>query len=140
MTEYTRPDGYLTSEETLNLLLGTGGVVCVILDTRVAGVRVPKSLQGNPHVRFDLGLNMPVPIRDLEVTAKGWSATLSFSDGLYLCNVPWDAVIAMGMPDPSLEKPQSKSKPEVQRKTLPPGWRVLDGGKETEDPDDLGAA
>jgi len=136
MSEDTKREGFLTSEEALNMLLGSGGLVCVIVDTRVSRVRVPKSLRGNPHVRFDLGLNLPVPIRDLEVTAQGWSATLSFNDGPYFCNVPWGAVLAMGMPDPSLESVDA----QVKRKTLPPGWRVLDGGRKDSEPEDSGAA
>jgi hypothetical protein len=109
----------------------------VVLDARVPGVRVPKSLKGNPHVMFNLGLNLPVPITDLEITDKGWSATLSFNDGFYRCNVPWDAVLAIGVPDTSFETSQSKA--EVKRKTLPPGWRVLDGGRKDEGPGDESA-
>jgi hypothetical protein len=70
-------------------------------DVRVAFVRherlvVPASVvpaEGEAGV-LSYGLDMPVPIPDLEVTDSGISATLSFSREPFKTFVPWEAVLA----------------------------------------------
>jgi stringent starvation protein B len=144
-----------TKAYVLAKLMGSGGIVCVALDARVKGVDVPKSLKKNPQVMFQLGLNMPVPIRDLQITDVGWSAVLSFNSGFSRCLVPWAAVYTIfdletknGMTWPEDIPPEvtytveehEEVDAKVVRKTLPPGWRVLDGGRKDSEPEDSGAA
>lgn len=49
---------------------------------------------------FEYGLNLPVPIPDLEITDKGIEATLSIGRKPCWTFVPWDAVIQVGLPMP----------------------------------------
>jgi hypothetical protein len=79
-------------EDALLELLATHHSVYVHVDTRRRGVVVPPHLAGHPQIGFQLGLNLPVPIRDLIVDELGWSATLSFSRVLHRVYVPWSAI------------------------------------------------
>lgn len=71
-------------------------------DVRAAFVRhvelkVPESVlpeEGEARV-LSYGLDMPVPIPDLEITDAGISATLSFSRSPRKTFVPWDAVVGV---------------------------------------------
>ena len=65
------------------------------LDPRAEGVSVPPWFKKQPQLVLQVGLNMAVPIPDLEVTEKGISCTLSFSRQPHWCLMPWEAIFAL---------------------------------------------
>lgn len=69
--------------------------VFVHLDPRHENVRVPQWFKKQPRLVLQVGLNMPVPIRDLDVGEQALSCTLSFSRRPHFCYVPWKAVFAL---------------------------------------------
>ncbi len=71
------------------------GDVFLHLDPRTNGVGLPELFDDQPMLVLQLGLDMAIPIPDLEITAKGISATLSFHRSPFSCFVPWVAVFAM---------------------------------------------
>jgi stringent starvation protein B len=81
-------------KEVLNKLLEQWSVM-VHLDPRPAEVRVPSWFKKQPQLALQIGLNLPVPIRDLEIDDDGISCTLSFNRSPHFCFVPWAAVFAL---------------------------------------------
>jgi stringent starvation protein B len=75
-------------------LLQTNSVF-VQLDPRHPEVRVPPWFKKQPRLVLQIGLNMAVPIRDLDVGDAALSCTLSFSRQPFFCFVPWKAVFAL---------------------------------------------
>jgi stringent starvation protein B len=75
-------------------LLQTNSVF-VQLDPRHAEVRVPPWFRKQPRLVLQIGLNMAVPIRDLDVGEEALSCTLSFNRQPFFCYVPWQAVFAL---------------------------------------------
>jgi stringent starvation protein B len=69
--------------------------VFVHLDPRQPEVRVPEWFKKQPQLILQIGLNLAVPIRDLEVDDEGVSCTLSFSRSPHFCYLPWAAVYAI---------------------------------------------
>jgi stringent starvation protein B len=69
--------------------------VYIHLDPRRPGVQVPKWFTNQPQLTLQVGLNMPIPIRDLEVGDEGISCTLSFQRSPFWCRMPWHAVWAI---------------------------------------------
>jgi hypothetical protein len=69
--------------------------VFIHLDPRRDEVRVPKWFKQQPHLVLQIGLNMPVPITDLEVSDDSVSCTLSFNRSPFFCLIPWRAVYAL---------------------------------------------
>jgi stringent starvation protein B len=69
--------------------------VMVHLDPRPADVRVPSWFKKQPQLALQIGLNLPVPIRDLQIDDEGVSCTLSFNRSPQFCFVPWHAVFAL---------------------------------------------
>ncbi len=65
------------------------------LDPRAEPVRVPPWFKKQPQLVLQVGLNMVVPIPDLEVTDEGISCTLSFNRQPHFCWIPWEAVFAL---------------------------------------------
>jgi len=143
------PTRLLKKDEALMELMSVFSSVYVHVDTRKEGVTVPKQLLGQPQVVFELGLNMPNPIRGLKIDDAGWSAVLSFGNQGFRCSIPWASVyLIVGNTGIGSEWPKDKPKEaRVQRvgvstenaepasakavkaKTLPPGWKVIEGGK-----------
>ena len=80
-------------EVLLNLLEKTS--VLLHLDARQDTVLVPKHLKTNPQLILQLGLNLAVPIRDLDVGDEDVRCTLSFSRSPFYCVIPYRAVFAM---------------------------------------------
>jgi stringent starvation protein B len=80
----SKQDAFLT-------LLGEGWV-SLHLDARRPGVVVPAPFSSQTHLVLQYGRSMPIRIPDLEVTAAGVSATLSFSQVAHRTYVPWSAV------------------------------------------------
>jgi stringent starvation protein B len=69
--------------------------VMVHLDPRPADVRVPSWFKKQPQLALQIGLNLPVPIRDLQIDDEGVSCTLSFNRSPHFCFIPWHAVFAL---------------------------------------------
>jgi stringent starvation protein B len=125
----------LSKQEQLHKLLERGSVF-VHLDPRREGVVVPPWLTKKPQLVLQLGLNFPIPIRDLEIDEAGVRCTLSFNRAPFYCVLPWHAVYALVAEDgqvtvwpselPSELVPQAESavrrnEPRARRgKSLPP--------------------
>jgi hypothetical protein len=69
--------------------------VFVHIDPRPAEVHVPPWFKRQPQLVLQIGLNMPVPIPDLDVSDHGLSCTLSFNRSPFHCRIPWPAVFAL---------------------------------------------
>jgi stringent starvation protein B len=69
--------------------------VLMHLDARREDVIVPRNLKTNPQLVLQLGLNLAVPIRDLDVGDDGVKCTLSFNRTPFLCVLPYPAIFAM---------------------------------------------
>lgn len=68
----------------------------VLFDPRTCEeTSVPSHLKSEPFVALQYGYSMPIPIRDLDISDRGISATLSFGTGPHWTFVPWDAVFAI---------------------------------------------
>jgi stringent starvation protein B len=80
-------------EVLLNLLEKAS--VLVHLDARREDVKVPRHLKTNPQLILQLGLNLAVPIPDLEVSDDQVTCTLSFARTPFLCVLPYAAIFAM---------------------------------------------
>ena len=77
----------------LKLLESSG--VFVHLDPRHRDVVVPAQFKTQQELVLQFGLNMRVPIKDLEVEEDSISGTLSFSRRPFWCKIPWFAVYAI---------------------------------------------
>jgi stringent starvation protein B len=69
--------------------------VFVHLDPRVEAVVVPPGFKKQAQLVLQVGLNMPVPIRDLHLDDDGMTCTLSFNRTPFFCVVPWSSVYAV---------------------------------------------
>lgn len=92
MVDGPRP---LPPKKEVALLLLKGPSLFVHLDPRKKGVVVPKGFTGQPQLVLQVGLDMAIPIKDLEVGDDGISCTLSFARTPFWCNMPWHAVYAL---------------------------------------------
>ena len=70
-------------------------VLRIHLDPRRRQVVVPNWFKRQPQLALDVGLNLPVPIPDLDVGESGIACTLSFNRTPYYCFIPWHAVFAL---------------------------------------------
>jgi stringent starvation protein B len=75
------------------------GSLFVHLDPRADTVVVPQWYRTEPQLVLQIGFDMPVPIRDLEVDKDGIYGTLSFNRSPFACTVRWDAVFALAGDD-----------------------------------------
>lgn len=133
-------------DEALRELLRTHHSVYIHLDSRRPEVLVPEQLRGNTQLSLVLGLSLPTPVRNLHIDDKGWSATLSFNRALCEVFVPWKAVylivgdsgVGIDYPEDTpvgaqihktQDMPDKAPIPVSRSKTLPVGWRIIDGGK-----------
>lgn len=85
----------LPAKKDVVLALLEADDVYIHLDPRRDEVRVPKWFKQQPHLVLQIGLNMPVPITDLEVSDDSVSCTLSFNRSPFFCLIPWRAVYAL---------------------------------------------
>ncbi|MEO7036061.1 MAG: hypothetical protein ABI548_19135 [Polyangiaceae bacterium] len=69
--------------------------IYVHLDPRPDAVQVPAWFKKQPQLVLQVGLNMAVPIPDLNVDERGLSCTLSFNRAPFFCMIPWPAVFAL---------------------------------------------
>lgn len=76
-------------------LLQSSASVFIHLDPRRERVAVPPQFRRQAHLILEIGLNMPVPIHDLEVDDDGISCTLSFNRTPQWCRMPWPSVFAI---------------------------------------------
>jgi stringent starvation protein B len=96
--------------------------VFVHLDPRTDKVFVPPWLKRQPQLVLQIGLNMAIPIPDLEVDEAGLSCTLSFNRSPHHCQIPWNAVFALvgdngrGMVWPDDVPPEVAAEAEKQAK------------------------
>lgn len=79
----------------LERMLQVCDVVRVHFDPRAEGVHVPGQFRADPLMSLEVGLNLPIPIRDLEIGEAGLYATLSFNRTPYYCEVPFAAFYAI---------------------------------------------
>lgn len=99
--------------------------VYVHLDPRGEAVRVPPWFKRQPQLVLQIGLNMAVPIPDLEVDDEGLSCTLSFNRSPFLCVIPWSSVFALvddqrqGMVWPDDVPPELNQQAQQQAKQQP---------------------
>lgn len=75
-------------------LLEQSGIF-IHLDPRGKDVIVPNQFKEQTELVLQFGLNMRVPIKDLEVLDDAICGTLSFSRRPFWCRIPWDAVHAI---------------------------------------------
>lgn len=76
-------------------LLQTAASVFVHLDPRGADVLVPAWFKKQPQLVLQIGLNMTVPIPDLDVTGEGITCTLSFNRSPQFCRLPWASIYGL---------------------------------------------
>jgi hypothetical protein len=81
----------------MKALLLRGRSAFMHFDPAVLGTQtiVPARLRLQPQVVFQIGLDMPVPIPDLNIDDWGFRGTLSFAGKPFTCAVPWQAVFAL---------------------------------------------
>ncbi len=85
----------LPSKKEVVLALLERSTVFIHLDPRRDLVAVPPWFKKQPRLVLQIGLNMPVPIRDLSVDDECISCTLSFNRSPYFCWIPWNAIFAL---------------------------------------------
>jgi hypothetical protein len=69
--------------------------VFIHLDPRRDGVSVPGWLKRQPQLVLQVGLNMALPILDLDIGEQAICCTLSFNRSPFFCRVPWPAVFGL---------------------------------------------
>ncbi len=124
-----------SDKETTVLQLLAEGDTMLCLDARYKGVRVPAEHAYNPALRLILNLNFPHPV---DVTAKGISASLSFSGRRTACYIPLDALWAafnpqtmQGMMWPDSMPPEVAADPAIQKQQKSASSGKLDRSKQT---------
>jgi stringent starvation protein B len=85
----------LPSKKEVLLELLEKSNVLMHLDARREDVMVPKNLKTNPQLVLQIGLNLPIPIRDLDVADDGVRCTHSFNRTPFFCVLPYPAIFAM---------------------------------------------
>ena len=85
----------LPKKKDVALQLLEQATVYVHLDPRADSVHVPAWFKRQPQLVLQIGLNMAVPIPDLQVDDDGLSCTLSFNRSPFFCVIPWASVFAL---------------------------------------------
>jgi hypothetical protein len=112
----------LPKKKDVALALLEQASVFVHLDPRTDKVFVPPWFKRQPQLVLQIGLNMAIPIPDLEVDDVGLSCTLSFNRSPHKCQIPWSAVFALvgdngrGMVWPDDVPPEVAAEAEKQAK------------------------
>lgn len=115
----------LPPKKDVALALLENSTVFVHLDPRIDDVRVPQWFKKQPQLVLQIGLNMPVPIPDLNVDEVSVSCTLSFSRSPFFCFIPWESVYALvgedgrGMVWPEDVPPEVAAQAAAQQKAKP---------------------
>jgi len=119
--------------------------VFIHLDPRHESVRVPLGFKKQPQLILQVGLNMAVPIRDLDVSDEAISCTLSFSRTPHFCWIPWQAIFALigengpGMVWPD-DVPQEVAAQQQQRAETGPKLRAVPSEAKSKEPEAAPAA
>lgn len=114
--------------------------VFIHLDPRHESVRVPLGFKKQPQLILQIGLNMAVPIRDLDVSDEAISCTLSFSRTPHFCWIPWQAIFALigengpGMVWPD-DVPQEVAAQQQQRAEAGPKLRAVPSEAKPKEPE-----
>jgi len=93
--ELMAPPPRLPAKKDVALALLEQSTVFVHLDPRPEEVRVPPWFKKEHQLVLQIGLNMAIPIRDLDVGEDALSCTLSFNRSPHFCRIPWAAVFAL---------------------------------------------
>lgn len=88
-------DRQLPPKREVALALLQGSMVSVYLDPRGEDVHVPPWFKKQAQLMLQIGLNMPVPIPDLDVGEEALSCTLSFNRRPEFCRIPWGSIYAL---------------------------------------------
>jgi hypothetical protein len=88
------PSAVTVSKHELLASLLRHSSVFVTLDGRAPGVELPEWLRADAAVVLQLGYDLAIPIPDLAIDERGFSATLSFRRVPFAVRVPWAAVFA----------------------------------------------
>jgi stringent starvation protein B len=113
----------LPPKKDVALALLESSTVFLHLDPRVEEVKVPPWFKRQPQLVLQIGLNMPVPIHDLNLDDAGVSCTLSFNRMPHFCHVPWKAIYALvaedgrGMLWPEDIPPEVSAQAQVRAQT-----------------------
>ncbi|MCH2109236.1 MAG: ClpXP protease specificity-enhancing factor SspB [Polyangiaceae bacterium] len=106
-------------------LLQSSNSVYVHLDPRAAEVQVPVAFRSQAQLVLQVGLNMAVPIPDLDVGQDALSCTLSFNRRAEFCYLPWGAIYGIvgedgrGMIWPDSVPPEVASAAEGRAMAMP---------------------
>lgn len=139
--------------ETMVAHLEKSDSVYVKFDARRDGVVLPAHLKRDAAVVLQYGLNMRIPIPDLDIGADGIGATLSFNRNPVWTFIPWSAVFAIvsengamlwenDLPrDLELDEGRASKGPAKKgsdaRASKPPkrpSLRAVDGGRREDEP------
>ncbi len=82
----------------LRALLQQGNVY-LHLDATRPGVVVPSHLKDDEALTLVVGPNLAIPVTDMDIGSEGLSATLSFSQRPFHCQIPWNALFGMTTED-----------------------------------------
>lgn len=139
------------SKKDVALALLEQSSIFLHLDPRRDKVVVPQSFREQPELVLQFGLNMRIPIPDLELTEEAIAGTLSFARRPFWCWIPWEAVFAIfdqqrrGLTWPEDAPPGSKlasavSREEVAAKPKRPHLRAVsfDDAPRPESPEEEG--
>ena len=85
----------LPPKREVALALLQDSTVSVYLDPRAEDVYVPPWFKKQPQLMLQIGLNMPVPIPDLDIGEDALTCTLSFNRRPEFCRIPWGSVYAL---------------------------------------------
>jgi stringent starvation protein B len=128
----------LPLKKDVALALLERSTVFVHLDPRREAVSVPAWFKRQPQLVLQVGYNMPVPIRDLNLDGDGVQATLSFNRAPHCCYVPWSAIYALvgedgrGMVWPDDVPPEVAAQVQVQATAKSPHLHAVGEGKAAE--------
>jgi stringent starvation protein B len=89
------PPRPLPPKKDVALALLQGPSLFIHLDPRKPEVCVPLHFKKQAQLVLQVGLNMAVPIPDLQVDDEGVTCTLSFNRAPFWCRLPWTAVYAL---------------------------------------------
>lgn len=89
------PSDPLPNKREVMLALLAEASVFIHLDPRGPAVRVPPWFKNQAQLVLQVGLNMAVPIPDLDVSEEGIKCTLSFSRRPFYCSIPWKSVFGL---------------------------------------------
>lgn len=91
----SNPKPPMPSKKDVALALLEGPSLFIHLDPRKPDVVVPTWFKNQPQLVLQVGLNMAVPIPDLDIGDEGITCTLSFNRSPHWCKLPWASIYAL---------------------------------------------